>query len=891
MIASRPMRARRLSLVSAGAVACASLALWTSFGAITFVDADPLAARVGVLPPLSWLPASAGLFILVAIIHRRAPRYIAPLWLSAFLLLPWLPLPTPTAVLIWAGALRWWLWAGIAGAILAPLLGHAHRSLGSPSMRPRPAALAAGLVAVVAYGIGAWAVSPVYPVGDEPHYLVIAQSLIKDHDLQIENNHRRGDYLAYHSAPLKPDYLRRGTNGQIYSVHAPGLPFLIAPVFAAFGYTGVRIALVLFSGGAAALAWLLAWRVTSDAAATWFAWAAVAFSVPFFFHAFAVYPDGVAAALMLVGALPLVDARWRERPRIFLVGVALAALPWLHTRFALAALTTAIVIVGRLVTAPEARTRIATFFAAPVVSLIGWLAFFKIIYGTPNPTAPYGGANQSDFVNTARGIPGLLIDHQFGLLTNAPVYLCAIAGVAVMLARGRRRLAVEIIIMCAPYLIAVAAFQMWWAGYSAPARFLVPTVLLLVVPTASWFALSRSKTARVSGAGLLFLSLLITFTLVAVQRGATLFNVRDGVSRLALWLSPAVNFATALPSLFRSTPMTALLQASVWTVPLAAAFVLGRMLERRGWTTSALVATVGSVWAAGAITATEIVWRSTSAMPITPGSGGVALLRNYDPDQRQIALSYSPFARLALANLPQQITLANTQPSLHRPGEALAVLSHAPAAVYALEGVVTGGRAGRLRVRVGGERDAPPLFEWNVGAFERAWRRTVVLPVAVETLRLEADAAARDSISHVSMRAIDLPGSHRWPGREVEAFRAARYGSAMLFLTRGRVYMEHEGLWVAGRQDAEFVVAPDEGSPIRLFVRNTATENHVTLQSGRWRQELALQSREERIVDVPSDPGRAGILLSVAAATGARPIDFEAKSGDERLLGCWIETR
>ena len=87
-------------------------------------------------------------------------------------------------------------------------------------------------------------------------HLIVAQSLIQDHDLQVENNYQRGDQLAYYPAALTPDYLRRGVNGQIYSVHAPGLPFLIAPLFAMSGYIGVRIALLVVSAAATALAWL-----------------------------------------------------------------------------------------------------------------------------------------------------------------------------------------------------------------------------------------------------------------------------------------------------------------------------------------------------------------------------------------------------------------------------------------------------------------------------------------------------------------------------------------------------------------------------------------------------------------------------------------------------------
>jgi hypothetical protein len=48
------------------------------------------------------------------------------------------------------------------------------------------------------------------PGGDEPHYLVVTQSLLTDHDLAIANNHARGDYLAYYQAPLKPDYRATG---------------------------------------------------------------------------------------------------------------------------------------------------------------------------------------------------------------------------------------------------------------------------------------------------------------------------------------------------------------------------------------------------------------------------------------------------------------------------------------------------------------------------------------------------------------------------------------------------------------------------------------------------------------------------------------------------------
>ena len=65
--------------------------------------------------------------------------------------------------------------------------------------------------------------------GDEPHYLVITHSLLADHDLDIANNHEHRDYKAFYPGELRPDYLQRSQSGQIYSIHAPGLPLVLVP--------------------------------------------------------------------------------------------------------------------------------------------------------------------------------------------------------------------------------------------------------------------------------------------------------------------------------------------------------------------------------------------------------------------------------------------------------------------------------------------------------------------------------------------------------------------------------------------------------------------------------------------------------------------------------------
>ncbi len=62
------------------------------------------------------------------------------------------------------------------------------------------------------------------PQGDEPHYLMVAESLLRDGDLGLERDYAEGRYALFHDAPLLPHYRVRGQHGEIYSLHASASP-------------------------------------------------------------------------------------------------------------------------------------------------------------------------------------------------------------------------------------------------------------------------------------------------------------------------------------------------------------------------------------------------------------------------------------------------------------------------------------------------------------------------------------------------------------------------------------------------------------------------------------------------------------------------------------------
>jgi hypothetical protein len=853
--------------------------LWVSFGALSFVDAQNHAPYVGVLPPLRWLILLLTAALALTIAIRPSPRAVSPLWLSAAALLPWLPVPMPLSAFIWTGNLLIWLWTGIAMALCAPLV----RWRRLTEMPPRHAALAAGVVAAAAYGLAAWSTAPAHLSGDEPHYLIITQSLLLDHDLKIENNHKRADYASYFPMPLKPDFLKRGQDGEIYSVHAPGLSFLVAPAFALFGYRGAVAELVVIASAASALVWLVAFRVTGDAAASWFGWAAATMTVPFFFHATAIFPDGLGAMLMLTALLPLVEPRAREPRPVAAIGAALAILPWLHSRFAILAACAGLVIAGRLVSEETNRgRRLALFALCPVLSAAGWFLFFQAIYGTPNPSITHDLGSAMALATMVRGAPGLFGDQQFGLIPNAPVYLCALAGMSVMVWRGPRRLAAELLVLAVPYVVLVTAFHQWWGGTTPPARFLVPITLVLVAPCAVWFKTTGQVVRMATGSALL-VSLLITTTIASVGRGTMVFNNRDGMSRVAVWLSPVVDLTTALPSLFQNSPQTAVLHMAAWLAAIASAIAVGVLFNRRG--REAGVVAFGLALQIAAMAAVSGVWHSNHATVPTPSASGPAVLRRWSASNSRIAFAYSPFHRVDSTALPGGIVLARTLSTVARPERPLA---HLPAGVYELRGRTTGTATGRVRVKT--DRVSGPIAEWDSSSLESNWMRQVSIPLAVSGLQIEVDPSARKVIRDVSIRAVSLQAAEDTPEAR-EARRAARYGPSTLFLLGGDAWVEPAGTWIGGRSIAEFAIATDPQAPLQVLVRNGPVENSVTLASAAWREQLQLRAGEERLVQVPSDNRGRPTPLIVAAANGFRPADVNPGSEDWRLLGVWIETR
>jgi hypothetical protein len=847
---------------------------------------------VAALPP-AWLLGALALGALALVWGTRASAArTAPLYGALACALPYLPGPLPAALLAWQGLLAALVWAGVGLAVVlaqpwssAGAAGRLKAALGEASKATAVAGLVATLAAWAAWQGAFWLV----PGGDEPHYLVITQSVLLDGDLRIENNHERGDYGQYFSGVLRPDFLQRGRDGRIYSIHAPGLPVAVLPAFALGGYPAVVWLLIGCSGLGAALAWRLAWRVSGSATAAWVGWAATALTWPVLAQSFTVYPDGVAGWLFLVGSWALLEAPSGSVWRLAAGGAALAALPWMHTRMTLLAAVLGVAILTRAAARPDSRRAVAAFSFVPALSAVAWFSFFRVIYGTWSPMAPYGGSvQQSGLAHVATGLPGLLVDQQFGLLPAAPSFL--LAGIGLALAyrapddRRTRPVLAGWLMAAVCYALAVASYPMWFGGASSPARFLVPVLPSAALPAAVAWTHTRHDAGRSVLLGLVLISLVFSACAFGAGDGQFAITQRNPFSPLLRWATRAVDLPMAVPSVLRGDLGLAAAVAAVWAGALATWWLLAQAAATSRAGAAAWSVPLAVVAGTAALTAS---WAAAGTPALRVQESRAALIRAAWPNG--LGVAYGREARAAAGGHTWS-ALATVLPAVpirisDRDSGASALLagfSDVPPGRYRLEGGASAADA-ELRVLAGSRRPlatvpltpgpegtAPPHVDFDV-------------PVPLSGLGVDVvprTASVSPRLAALALRPSLAPRGER-------ARLAARFGDVSAFVLSDRPYVEQEGIWLRAGS-ASMVLQAEAGSSLRVLVRNAPVANRLDVTTPAWKTTLPLVAGAEASLEIPLPQGERAVYVRFDVAEGVRPVDVDPSSKDTRRLGVWV---
>ncbi|MBN1297592.1 hypothetical protein JXA80_12485, partial [bacterium] len=423
--------------------------------------------------------------------------------------------------------------------------------------------------------------APIHSVsGDEPHYLMMAHSIVHDGDLNLFNQYRDGAYHPYHPGVLEPKPSDDQNRGIIFSRGLGAtFPVLLAPAYAVAGHTGAQFFMILC---AALLTMQLYRLVLIHAPTPVSALAATGLTVstiPTLTYSSLIYPD-IPAALLIVTALRLllikpVSKAGRSVPS-WLVIIS-AVLIFMKFRYFVPVLLLLIPLVLRL---RRNMVRTVLFFITVLTCAGGYLLADRLIFAGDLFANRFGGLAQLTgyLPDWSRLwiIPGILFDQESGFLFFAPIYFLCLPGA--LMYRKQKNAVFWFSLLGVPLtIVSLLGHFAWHSLPTPPLRYLLP-----VLPPCAVFIASaldrwrdRSFAYRSLAMMCIFWSWLVVF--FASANPEFMVNLADGSSRMLEWFALVLKQPVPVyfPSLIR--PGTALL---AWSFPL---LVSGLVLACRRW--------------------------------------------------------------------------------------------------------------------------------------------------------------------------------------------------------------------------------------------------------------------------------------------------------------------
>lgn len=364
-----------------------------------------------------------------------------------------------------------------------------------------------GLLAVT----GLTLIHRIHTTGDEPWYLLQAYALLHWHSVNLApalHNHQvYARFLGTTPDDHTFDYLHNGVRVLFYM---PGYAAAIAPFYAIGGLAAVVALQALAAALTGALVFGEARRIFGSTGVAVFAWLAYLSPLPVLDYAGQVFPSTLASCAIFLGFVLL--RRWLPAAhgrRLWgvcaAIGVIAFALPWLHMKYAVSALTLAALAVLALWPrlrrdAPVAARRQALYAAGTILTLtaasFATIALYSHSYfglwlppnarQQPNWQAPHPQSALQLYSD-------MFLGRESGLLPWAPVYLLVPLGLAWLVYRyPREGRAILALVLAQLATFAAAAVTRVFQGTALPARFTVDLAPFFALCAAAVFSMGMA---------------------------------------------------------------------------------------------------------------------------------------------------------------------------------------------------------------------------------------------------------------------------------------------------------------------------------------------------------------------------------------------------------------
>lgn len=345
--------------------------------------------------------------------------------------------------------------------------------------------------------------------GDEPHYLMISNSLTADHDFDVKNQYQKKDYYRYYPADIQPHVNQRQltmNQDHWYSFHGPGLPLLTLPAFIIGDKLGVTVGLTMLATLLVVLSWLWVKKVTkSKNAATG---STLIFLSSYFFlgQVGYIYPDLIVSLCYLSALLLFNEIKPGAILKQCLLGVVLGFAVFVHFK-TLAFVAPFLLVLTILFWRKYKSLPLWTIGVSLFIILIFFITLHAQ-FGVWAPNKIYSSninLGTSPFIT----IPYMLFDSLRGLFVYNPAFLLLFVGLIPWVKRSPRTVIITTLLL-GPSFILLSLFNETHGGDAPTGRYIM-TYLPLILPAIGYALIYvKGTVGRTAVLALVSLSLFLT---------------------------------------------------------------------------------------------------------------------------------------------------------------------------------------------------------------------------------------------------------------------------------------------------------------------------------------------------------------------------------------------
>ncbi|GAC1385261.1 MAG: hypothetical protein NVSMB33_14200 [Ktedonobacteraceae bacterium] len=324
---------------------------------------------------------------------------------------------------------------------------------------------------------------PSPPSGDEPHFLVISQTLIKYHSLDVMLDYKNGDYRSFYSIHLDP-HVAYNQRGQLLPIHSIGAPLLWLLPYYLLGRLGAVLFISLIS--VLIIFNIYKFLLTMHTSRTYTLVVSLAFAMasPLYIYSHLIFIEPIGA-LICIYVLRKIFQENITLSDIIISSVLLGILPWIHIRFAMLEIPLFFALMYRIYLKNKRDNfKFYIYYLIPVTILfIVFEIYNYTIWGTLNPAANEINDNSKPFVVLPfKALLGVFFDQQYGLLLNFPMFIFLLSGVVLTFKKKYVNYNVLMLLLSLPYFLLFTTFKHWSGGWCPPARF-----ILVLLPLYSFY--------------------------------------------------------------------------------------------------------------------------------------------------------------------------------------------------------------------------------------------------------------------------------------------------------------------------------------------------------------------------------------------------------------------